>query len=137
MIRLGMIDAPPKEDDDDNFSEENVEVMEDGEVNIPKLKKVVAPKKVKVPEVNEYGAYLWEAQQAEVSSALQMWYDLLELREGRYRLKPLRILRIAAIQNNISMLLVEYYIHYRKSEASQRRMSEANSLMTFMVDTVR
>lgn len=134
LIRLGMIDAPMKKEDEAEYTDIGRAMeLHDGQIVVPNA---IIRKRVKVYAINNYGAYLHEAQQGEVSGALQLWYDLLELREGRYRLKPLRILRIATIQNNISMLLVEYYINYRKSEASQRRMTEANSIMSFMVDTV-
>ena len=132
MIRLGMIEAPGE----DTANEDGESSLcDDGEA-APKVRNAIIVAKVKPAEINDYKANLWECQQSEVSGILQPWYDLLELREGRYRLLPLRILRIAVCQNNIAMLLIENYIHFRKSAASQRRLTEANSLLLFMTETV-
>lgn len=135
MIRLGMMEAPVDDDADEGI-ESNLTLDDEG-ATIPKVRKAIVVTKVKPPEINDYKASLWECQQSEVSGVLQPWYDLLELREGRYRLVPLRILRISACQNNIAMMLIENYIHFRKSAASQRRMTEANSLLLYMTETVR
>ena len=143
MIRLGVISAKidpdnserndEEENDNDNPPCDNVDSV--SIITIPSKSTLKA--KVKLAAIYEYRALLWQCQQqTEVAPILQMWYDILELREGRYRLKPLRLLRIATCQNNIAMLLIENYLHYRKSASSQRRMTEANSLLSFLVDTV-
>ena len=131
LIRLGLMSAKePVEVDGEGSESEYKESVNIERSSAPALKGTT------VVPFYEHMSYLWECQLSEVNNILDMWYDLLELREGRYRMKPERLLRIATCQNNIVMILIENYIHFRKSLTSQRRMTEVRSLFSFLIDTV-